>query len=58
MVPYHALPQLHEAIKADCPPPYQSTLAAYTEILPAILRQARDPSHHVVRPLPVPASAS
>ncbi len=58
MVPYHALPQLHEAIKADCPPPYQSTLAAYTELLPAILRQARDPSHHVVRPLPVPASAS
>jgi fatty acid desaturase len=23
MVPYHALPRLHEAIKADCPPPYR-----------------------------------
>ncbi|MEY5101143.1 MAG: hypothetical protein RJA36_3862 [Pseudomonadota bacterium] len=55
MVPYHALPQLHAAIKADCPPPYRSTLEAYAEIIPALLRQARDPQHHVVRPLPVAA---
>ena len=24
-VPYHALPKLHEAIKADCPTPYPSS---------------------------------
>ena len=58
MVPYHALPQLHEAIKADCPPPYTSTAAAYAEIIPAMLRQVSDPGHHVVRTLPTPASAS
>lgn len=52
MVPYHALPRLHEAVKADCPPAYPSTWAAYIEILPAVWRQARDPSHHVVRPVP------
>ncbi|MEY4752302.1 MAG: hypothetical protein RIQ60_4516 [Pseudomonadota bacterium] len=52
MVPYHALPQLHEAIKADTPPVYRSTIEAYAEILPALLRQARDPSHHVRRPVP------
>ena len=43
MVPYHALPKLHEAIKADCPPAYPSTFAAYREIIPALVRQLRDP---------------
>jgi fatty acid desaturase len=52
MVPYHALPRLHEAIKADCPPPYEGTVAAYAEIIPAVLRQASEPTWHVVRPLP------
>lgn len=52
MVPYHALPRLHTAIKNDCPPPYPSTIAAYREILPAMIRQARDPGHSVRRPLP------
>jgi fatty acid desaturase len=52
MVPYHALPRLHEAIKDDCPPPYAGNLAAYREILPALLRQWRDPSYHVKRVLP------
>ena len=52
MVPYHALPALHEAIKADTPPPYPSIYAAYKEIIPAILRQAREPDYYVQRPLP------
>jgi len=52
MVPYHALPRLHEAIKDDCPAPYPSTIAAYREIIPTILRQVREPSYHVVRQLP------
>jgi fatty acid desaturase len=52
MVPYHALARLHEALKAETPPPYRSMLAAYCEILPALTRQTRDPSYHVVRPLP------
>jgi fatty acid desaturase len=52
MVPYHALPKLHEVIKHDCPQPYSSSWAAYKELIPTILRQRRDPSHHIVRPLP------
>ncbi|WP_416425546.1 fatty acid desaturase family protein [Pseudomonas sp. App30] len=52
MVPYHALPQLHEAIRHDCPPPYPNLLAAYREILPTLWRQRRDPSWHVRRPVP------
>lgn len=56
MVPYHALPALHEAIKAECPPAYPSLLAAYREIIPAVLRQRRDPDYHVIRVLPATAT--
>ena len=52
MVPYHALPQLHELLKPYCPPPYPGIIAAYREIIAAWLRQSRDPSYGVVRPLP------
>jgi fatty acid desaturase len=52
LVPYHALPKLHAAVKSDCPPPYPSTWSAYREVLPALLRQWRDPTYHVKRPLP------
>ena len=54
LVPYHALPQLHELIKHDCPPPYPSILAAWREILPAVLKQVKDPAYHVKRQLPEP----
>jgi len=53
LVPYHALASLHAAVKEDCPPPYPSILAAYREIVPAVLRQIRDPAYHVKRELPV-----
>ena len=52
MVPYHALPRLHEAMKHDTPPAYPGTLAAWREILPALWRQRRDPGHFVTRALP------
>jgi fatty acid desaturase len=52
MVPYHALPELHQLIKADCPPPYPSCWAAYREIIPAVWRQRRETGWQVTRPLP------
>jgi fatty acid desaturase len=52
MVPYHALPELHEEMKADCPPAYDGLWPAYREIVPAVLRQLRDPTHFVRRQLP------
>jgi fatty acid desaturase len=55
MVPYHALPQLHHEMRADCPPPYPSLWAAYRELVPAVLRQLRDQNHFVYRQLPVGA---
>ncbi|MBM3520757.1 MAG: fatty acid desaturase, partial [Alphaproteobacteria bacterium] len=52
LVPYHRLPELHEAMKPYCPPPYASILAAYREIVPALLRQVREPGFIVRRLLP------
>lgn len=52
LVPYHALPKLHELVKDDCPTPYKSIFDAFLEIVPAILRQRKDPSYYVKRVLP------
>ena len=52
LVPFHALSRLHEMIKDDCPPTYPSLLAAWREIIPALLKQTRDPAYHVKRRLP------
>jgi Na+-transporting NADH:ubiquinone oxidoreductase subunit F len=52
LVPYHALPRLHEAVKEDMPKPYPSLFAAWREIIPAVLRQVKDPAWHVKRTLP------
>ena len=41
MVPYHALPRLHEAIKHDLPAPSRSILADTPKMFPAFLRQLR-----------------
>ena len=57
MVPYHALPKLHEACKADCPPPYTSCWDAYREIIPAWIKQRKDPNYYVRRQLPDGKSA-
>jgi fatty acid desaturase len=52
MVPYYKLPELHRELRHDLPAPYRSTLAAYREIISALLRQRKDPSYFVRRYLP------
>jgi fatty acid desaturase len=37
-VPYHALPALHEEMKADCPPPYRGSFDVYREMIPALIK--------------------
>ncbi len=54
LVPYHALPRLHAAVKDDCPTPYPSLFSAWREIVPTVLKQVRDPGYHVKRQLPAP----
>jgi len=52
MVPYHRLAELHEEMKPYSPPAYPSVFAAYREIIPAILRQVKEPEWTITRPLP------
>ncbi len=52
MVPYHALPQLHEMIKHDLPAPNKSIIEGYREMIPAFLRQLRNEDHFLKRELP------
>ncbi|MCR6670704.1 fatty acid desaturase family protein [Devosia ginsengisoli] len=52
MVPYHKLPELHEIMKADTPPPDKSTFHAYRDILPVLWRQSKDPDYFLIRELP------
>ena len=54
LVPFHALPRLHQAVRADMPEPYHGLLGAWREIIPAVLRQVKDPGYHVKRVLPTP----
>ena len=54
LVPYHALPRLHAAVKDDMPTPYPNLIVAWREILSAISRQLKDPAYHVKRHLPEP----
>jgi len=52
MVPYHALPKLHEVIKDDLPTPNPSIWAAYREMVQAVMRQRREPGYYLKRQLP------
>ena len=55
MVPYHQLPALHERLKHDFPTPNSSMLAAYKEIIPALLKQRQNPDYFLRRELPASA---
>jgi MocE subfamily Rieske [2Fe-2S] domain protein len=58
LVPYHALPRLHNLVKADMPKPYGSIREAWGELLPAVLHQRKDPAYCVRRKLPPPPAHS
>ncbi|TIR38328.1 MAG: fatty acid desaturase [Mesorhizobium sp.] len=52
MVPYHALPRLHELIKHDLPEPNPSIWHAYREVWPVLLRQLKYEDYFLKRELP------
>ena len=58
LVPYHNLPKLHELIKDDCPKPYSGLFEAYKELIPALLKQRKDPLYKIDRKLPAPKNTS
>ncbi|WP_395338374.1 fatty acid desaturase [Ningiella sp. W23] len=57
LVPYHALPRLHEYMKEDCPKPYEGLWDAWKEIIPAVIKQSDDPDYFVTRELPASAQS-
>lgn len=57
MVPFYNLPALHEEIKADCPPAYPNCWAAFREMIPAILKQRKNPFYFVDRAPLLPETA-
>jgi fatty acid desaturase len=58
MVPYHALPALHEEIKDDLPTPAPSIAAAFRELAPVLWAQRRDPEIYVHREPAAAASST
>lgn len=52
MVPYYALPALHEEIKDDLPAPNTSIWDGYKEMLGAVMRQRKDPGYALRKKLP------
>jgi fatty acid desaturase len=57
MVPYHALPLLHDEMRADTPPPYPGQWVALKEVAHAVWRQRTDPEFSVRRDLPARSAA-
>jgi fatty acid desaturase len=56
LVPYHALPALHEEMKHDCPTASPTVWSAIREVLTALRKQMKDPTYSLVRPLPETAN--
>ena len=52
MVPFHALPRLHEIIKHDLPAPNPTIIDAYREMIAIFLRQRGDREYFLKRALP------
>ena len=55
MVPYHALPKLHQEMMADCPAARPGLFAALKEVVTALRKQKHDPAYVVEKPLPITA---
>lgn len=55
MVPYHALPKLHDLIKHDLPAPNRSIAEGFAEMWPALRRQLANEDYFVRRDLPLGA---
>ena len=52
MVPSYNLKKLHKLIKNQIPRPFPNLLSFYTEILPAVIKQANDPEYFYKTEIP------
>jgi len=52
MVPFHALPNLHERVRNDLPYTYSGLIDVFKELVPLLVRQSRDANYFLLRELP------
>lgn len=52
MVPYHALPRLHQMIRNDLPEPNHSIAEGFREVMDALRKQLKDPEYRIEKTLP------
>ena len=52
-VPFYNLPKFHELIKDQLPKANKGLFDAYKEIIPAIIKQSKDPDFEIRKHLPV-----
>jgi fatty acid desaturase len=52
MVPFHALPSLHERVRSELPYTYSGLIDAFREIIPVLIRQSKDANYFMLRELP------
>ena len=57
MVPFHALPKLHERVEWCLPRTYSGLRDVFREIIPVLIRQSKDANYFVLRELPQHNSA-
>ena len=46
-VPFYNLPKLHELVKDQMPKPNKSFIDALIEMIPAIIKQSKDPKYYI-----------
>jgi fatty acid desaturase len=52
MVPFHALPKLHERVQHVLPHTYSGLIDAFREIVPVLIRQSKDANYFILREIP------
>ena len=51
-IPFYNLPKLHKLIKDQLPEPNKSFFDAVTEMIPAIIKQSKDPGYFLPKKIP------
>jgi fatty acid desaturase len=52
MVPFHALPDLHERVQSELPYTYSGLFDAFREIVPVLIWQSKDANYFLLRDVP------
>ena len=52
-IPFYNLPKFHNIIKDQLPRSNKGLIDAYTEIIPAIIKQSKDPKYEILKTIPV-----